>query len=184
MQRRYHDWRTTRRRDATLRAVSRRSRLLLIASLIGWSSMPIHGEDAPLDWTPVASESLEDLRGGFETDGGLQVSFGIERATYINGELVARTSATVRDVGTMTVEEAQALDQAANSVVLIQNGPNNTFDVGAVAAGTTVIQNTLNDQHIVNMTSITADVNSLSTFQAINVQESLQQALNRVMGGR
>lgn len=41
---------------------------------------------------PVAeAERLDTVRGGFTTPAGLQFSFGIERAVYVNGDLVATT---------------------------------------------------------------------------------------------
>lgn len=137
----------------------------------------------PLDEHPLPAERLDELRGGFDA-GELRASFGIERATYVNGELVARISVEIPDIGAISPQQASALDQAMNSIVLIQNGPNNSFDTSAVAAGTTVIQNTLNDQHIVTLTTMSADVNTLAHFQGLNVNESLQQALNRGVGGR
>jgi hypothetical protein len=135
------------------------------------------------EWQPLEADRLDELRGGFDS-GELRASFGIERATYVNGELAVRISVQIPDVGAITPEQAAALDQAINSIVLIQNGPNNSFDASAVAAGTTVIQNTLNDQHIVTLTTMSADVNTLAHFQSLNVNESLQQALNRGVGMR
>lgn len=137
----------------------------------------------PSDWQPLHADRLDELRGGFDT-GELHASFGIDRATYVNGELVARVSVEIADIGAITPEQASALDRAMNSIVLIQNGPNNSFDTSAVAAGTTVIQNTLNDQHIVTLTTLSADVNTLAHFQGLNVNESLQQALSRGVGMR
>jgi hypothetical protein len=137
-----------------------------------------------LDWEPVDSETLDDLRGGFEIVSGLKASFGVERAAYVNGELVAKYSVNIPDIAAMTAEQATALNEAMNSVVLIQNGPDNSFDLADVAPGSTVIQNTLSDQHIVTMTTINADVSSLAVLRDVAAQESLQLALNRVVGAR
>lgn len=69
-------------------------------------------------WTPVGEARLDELRGGFEA-AGLQVSFGIERAVYINGDLVVSTSLTIPDVSRITAEQAgrlaAALQSAANA---------------------------------------------------------------------
>ncbi|WP_439686888.1 Flagellin [Cupriavidus oxalaticus] len=59
-------------------------------------------------WKPVAHEKLDELRGGFEMP-NLQVSFGIERAVYINGALVVATSINIPDVGRITAEQAARL---------------------------------------------------------------------------
>jgi hypothetical protein len=50
-------------------------------------------EPAPPGFGPVAdAERLDQVRGGFTTPHGLQFSFGIERAVYVNGDLVATTT--------------------------------------------------------------------------------------------
>ena len=46
----------------------------------------------------VSEEQLDTMRGGFEAPNGLQVSFGIERAVFINGELVAATRLIVSNL--------------------------------------------------------------------------------------
>lgn len=140
-------------------------------------------ETQTLGWQPIDNRALSELRGGFES-GELRASFGIERATYVNGELVTRINVDIADLGAITTEEATALDRALSSVVLIQNGPNNAFDAASAVAGATIIQNTLDDQHIVTLTTMSVDVNTLATMQGMNVNESLQQALNRGAGMR
>ncbi|NOV27106.1 flagellin [Cupriavidus necator] len=59
-------------------------------------------------WKPVTHEKLDDMRGGFEMP-GLQVSFGIERAVYINGDLVVATSINIPDVSRITADQATRL---------------------------------------------------------------------------
>lgn len=218
-------------------------------------------------WKPVASARLEELRGGFET-GGLQVSFGIERAVYINGNLVVSTSLVIPDVSRITSEQAgrlaAALQSAANAgsvaanalgqagqagqgtstpgsgsasssasagqpgtptstpgtatvaapspppssgtppmpapaviatatgsvttnglLNLIQNGPGNSFNAGALA-GTpaTVIQNSLNNQSIQSLLTIDAGVNTLQAFRAGVAGAALNSALQRAASMR
>ncbi|ALD92226.1 flagellin [Cupriavidus gilardii CR3] len=215
-------------------------------------------------WTPVASARLEELRGGFET-AGLQVSFGIERAVYINGNLVVSTSLVIPDVSRITSEQAgrlaAALQSAANAgsvaanalgqagqgtstpgsgsasssasagqpgtatstpgtatvaapspapssgaptmpapaviatatgsvttnglLNLIQNGPGNSFNAGALA-GTpaTVIQNSLNNQSIQSLLTIDAGVNTLQAFRAGVAGAALNSALQRAASMR
>lgn len=163
-----------------MRSFTRSIRSTCIAALFVAGSVPA----GDLDWQPVAIETLEELRGGFEAPAGIQASFGIERASYVNGELVTKMSVYVPDISKMTVEQATELDHAINSVVLIQNGPNNTFDIGSAAPGATIIQNTLNDQHIVTLTTISADVNTLALYQGLNMQDSMELALGKVAGMR
>lgn len=119
------------------------------------------------------------MRGGFETPTGLKISFGIERAVYINGNLVTTTSLNVSDLSKLSAGAAQAAGLSGASLGLIQNGPGNTFAPGQIAASSvaTVIQNTLNDQKIQGVTLINATVNSLDLIRRANVQSSILNGL-------
>lgn len=134
----------------------------------------------------VLDDALMDgLRGGFETPGGLMLSFGIERLVYINGELLSTTSLNVADLGTLvggSAEAAKALT-VGSTVGLIQNGPNNTFDASMMSSGAfaTVIQNTLNDQTILSVTTINATVNSMDMLQANRIGDSLRNTVNSAL---
>lgn len=167
-----------------LRCVGRMARGALPLFAILVCAQAQSEESLGKDWVAVTSERLDGLRGGFETPRGLQVAFGIQRAIYANGRLIARTGIHIADISKMTTKQAAALDRAANSAQLVQNGPNNRFNIGGLAPGSTVIQNTLNDQQIAALTTITAKVNTLPSFQGLNMQESLQRALNQVAGVR
>ncbi|MBY4896792.1 flagellin [Cupriavidus sp. AU9028] len=93
---------------------------------------PLTGQDLPsardamAHWQPVDSERLDALRGGFET-GGLQVSFGISRAVYVNGDLVVSTSLVIPDVSRITSEQAARLASALQNTA--------TAGANAAAAG-------------------------------------------------
>ncbi|WER49598.1 flagellin [Cupriavidus sp. WKF15] len=217
-------------------------------------------------WKPVAREQLEEMRGGFDA-GGLQVSFGIERAVYINGALVVATSLNIPDVGRITTDQAarlastlgpsivSAVQGATNSSVaaaagagasadgsagsagatatasaagassssagspgasslatgaagasgspvttiatstgqvitngamtIIQNGPGNTANVGALAGSAgTVIQNSLNNQSIRSVMTIDAGVNTLQAFRSQLANTALNSALLRAASMR
>ena len=125
--------------------------------------------------------ALDKVRGGFETSSGLKISFGIERAVYINGALVTTTSLNLSDLGKVTGGAGLAAAAVAGSsnLTLIQNGPGNTFVTGPVSAATvgTIVQNTLNDQKIQSVTAINATVNSLQVVRAQNFQSTLRGAL-------
>ncbi len=68
-------------------------------------------------WKPVAHEKLDDMRGGFEVP-GLQVSFGIERAVYINGNLVVATSINIPDVSRITADQAARLASSLGPAIV------------------------------------------------------------------
>jgi hypothetical protein len=129
----------------------------------------------------INERGLDKVRGGFDAGNGLQISFGIERAVYINGSLVTTTTFNVSDLGKVAGGQPAASSAVATSgnLTLIQNGTGNTFVTGALSPATlgTVIQNTLNDQKIQNVTSINATVNSLQMVKASNFEASMRGAL-------
>lgn len=131
-------------------------------------------------WGNAASDNqLGVVRGGFDAGSGLVVSFGIERAVYVDGDLVTSTRLDIPDIGQTSVEQAAALAAAASTVSIVRNGPGNTLDPAALAQSTagTVVQNSLNDQHIQTLTTLNTTVNSLALFKALNLQDTLQTAL-------
>lgn len=125
---------------------------------------------------PVSDQALDEVRGGFETPANLRASLSLTRAAYVNGELVANLSVKIPDIGNMTSEQASQLGDTAG-MLLIQNGPNNAFNVADLGPASTVVQNTLNDQHLLTLTTIGVEVNSLGAFREINFQDSLRESL-------
>jgi|GEM_PF-506181 len=127
----------------------------------------------------LADARLGEMRGGFETDGGLRISFGIERAVYINGNLVTSTSLNVADLSKLTAGQVQSLGPDRSMLGIIQSGSNNAFSAGQLGSSSvgTVIQNTLNDQRIQGITQINATVNSLDLIRRTNIQQNIQSAL-------
>lgn len=127
---------------------------------------------------PVAvnDAELDAMRGGFTTPDGLKVAFGIERAVYVNGSLVTSTSLNVTAAGATGAPAAVA---SGGALALVQNGSGNAFLSGTVPPGSmgTVIQNTLNDQKIQNLTVINATVNSLQVLRDMNLQSALRSAV-------
>jgi hypothetical protein len=133
----------------------------------------------------VASNLLDDYRGGFVTDNGLAVTLGIERIVTINGNLAERSELNLGDLGRLTSGQSTLSADTAAQVRLIQNG-GGTFNVqmGDTTLGGTVIQNSLNNQLINNQTIINASVNARGLLQAMNFQSSLANALNTAATGR
>ena len=61
------------------------------AGMDSMDTNPVHA------WHAVSEDKLDDMRGGFDVPAlaGLHISFGIDRAVYVNGDLVASASVTV-----------------------------------------------------------------------------------------
>lgn len=149
------------------------------------ATLPVAGHDTKDQWLAAVSDTnLDQMRGGFDTGSGLLVSFGIQRAVYINGNLVTTTSFNIPDVSKVTSTEAAMLGSTIGTTNVVQNGPGNTIQPGALsqAVAATVIQNSLNNQNIQNLTIIDTTTNSLGMLKSMNSQSTLRDALsNSVM---
>jgi hypothetical protein len=163
-------------------------RLALLAGLLG-CVVAVHAQSAPTLQRvagfgfPVSNERLDGVRGGFDLD-GLQVSLGIERAVYIDGNLVTYASVNIPDLAHITTQQAMALANAL-STVNVQNGPGNTFNPSGISSNTTaatVIQNTLNNQTIRNLTTLNVGVNTLNAFNNAGLQQAIQAVQAQALG--
>jgi hypothetical protein len=130
-------------------------------------------------WTAVSPAVLDSARGGFSVGPGLVLSFGLERLVSLNGDVVARTSVQLPDIGRLTADQMRQTRAALSAVNLIQAGRDNIYVQPAAAqmAGATVIQNSLDGQAIRSQTVINASVNSLALLQALRLERSLTEAL-------
>ena len=169
----------------------RRTRELLHVGLwlamAGYGMPAAAGEEIPAaDWEPVDAEQLDQVRGGFTTGSGLEMSLGIERLVLVNGAIVAHTNIELSDLNNVSAEQARLTSEALSSVKLIQNGGDNIYHAGASdhVLGATVIQNSLNDQLIASQTVISCTLNSASLLKTLNFQGSLSDALARAAGPR
>lgn len=148
------------------------------------SSMLAMGDESALTGSVAVPETaLEDLRGGFDIPANLHASLQIERVVIANGEQIAHLAADVRDIGHMSVADAESLAHAAGTLV-IQGGPNNAFQLMELGPTATVIQNTLNDQQLVAVTTLGVQVNSLAAYREMLFQDGLRDGLGGVTGVR
>lgn len=140
----------------------------------------------PEEWTAVSEKQLDAQRGGFDVGAGLAVSFGLVRSVMVNGEIIHQTSFTLPDIGQITADQARLASTAIAESGLIQIGPQNFVDAGALSGSLTgtVIQNSLNDQQIQSLTVINTDVNSMGLLKGINTQMVLSDALLGALGNR
>ena len=132
----------------------------------------------------VADATLDQVRGGYSDAQGLRATFGIERATYINGNLVASGSVNIQDLRNITTAQAETLRSVLSGFNLVQNGPGNVAPAAGTVTAGTLIQNTLSDQTIVNRTVLSATTNSLQFLRAANAQTTLRDALTVPLGPR
>lgn len=126
-------------------------------------------------WVAVDPARLDEMRGGFITGDGMALSFGIERAVFVNGELLATTRVQIPDVARMNPQQAQALADF-NKGMVVQVGSGNTFERAGDLNGI-LIQNTLDGQDIRALTTVNVGVDTLGAFQDLNAQTSLHNAM-------
>jgi len=131
-------------------------------------------------WKPVESPVLAAMRGGFIGPSGLEISLGIERLVTLNGAVVSRMHVAIPDIGRLGATEARVAAQALSAINLVRNG---TDTIGASPAlttpGATLIQNSMNGQHIDSRTVINSSVNTLGLLTSLNFQGSLGDAIAR-----
>lgn len=143
--------------------------------------------DSGFEDCPMLSDSeLDELRGGFEVASGgslpLSFTFGIERATFVNGQLVSTTTIAIPTFPLpQNAVAASAMDFSPINV--IQNGSGNVFSLQNLqnlpASVMTVIQNSLDNQVIGNLTVINASITSRDFLRSLAVQEALNQMVFR-----
>ena len=136
-------------------------------------------------WWAVGDQKLSQLRGGFDLGAGLFVSFGISRAVYINDQLVTTTSFQTNGLDKLAqVQFAELARQlSTQQQVVVQNGPRNTVDTGALTLPlATYIQNTLNNQTIRTETVIQATTNGAALLRNMNLQSTISDAVNQSIG--
>lgn len=129
--------------------------------------------------TVVDDERLDQMRGGFEIELGLKLSFGFERVSYINGSLVSTQTVNLPELSLAAHDRllAETLIKAAD-IGLIQNGSGNSFTLdGTTLLNGTVIQNAVDNQRIETRTVIDSTVNSLQLLRAINLRSALQDGI-------
>ena len=121
-------------------------------------------------WPALSVEELDGQRGGFVTDGGMTISFGIEHMVLIDGALQVAGSLNLAQLGGTT----------SGSLNLIQSGPGNSFNASNLPTGiATFIQNTLDQLTIQNLTMINATVSNLDLARIGQMVGSLNQQLVR-----
>lgn len=151
---------------------------LLVGAAADAAAAAIVEDDALAGLVAVDEHRLDRMRGGFELDLGLKLSFGIERVTYINGALVTSQSVSVADLQAATGGQLADALARAGGMGLIQNGAGNsyTLNTNANLVGN-VIQNSADNQKIVTRTIINSTVNSLQLLRAMNLQSAVQDGI-------
>lgn len=157
-------------------------KIALLLAIVMSATSTAYGDWAECrDCSSLAAQDLELIRGGYQTGDGLEVSFGIEKAVFINGILQATSTLNVPLLGG---ESSQALsgNVLADRTMTIQKGAGNSIDMAGGREGLfTFIQNSLDFAAIKNVTRIDATVNVLNTYRNMNLRSLINEQLINAM---
>lgn len=160
---------------------------VLLVAWLPW--LPVFGADE-LTTSKVATEQeLSVMRGGFITNEGLMVSFGIERAIYVNGVLDTASNFIISSIdNNSALKYSTSAFSGENAVKVVQIGPagSNTFSPANITGnllpgGFTVIQNSLDNQFVNNTTIFNASVTNSNLFREMNLTSLISQQMIRAV---
>jgi len=128
----------------------------------------------------VPLQELDAARGGYQAGKDLMFSFGVEKATYLNGVLQATSSLNLLQ----PVGAAAEGSQTPFPGTLIQVGKPGDLNKNFSAISPDgfrgiILQNSLDKQWITNVTKISVGLNVLGAFRENNLSSILNQQLIR-----
>lgn len=128
----------------------------------------------------ASNEELDQMRGTFGINTGnsqVLLSLGFQQVTFINGILAAMTTLNPPQISS---DAPIPLQQNSIPTQIIQNGPGNIYipPSSLPANVTTLIQNSLSNQLIQNMTIINATVASSQLLRSMTISATMHQALS------
>ncbi|MGA8752403.1 hypothetical protein [Candidatus Deferrimicrobium sp.] len=153
--------------------------LAFAAVMALWGPSPARAETDVLGGVEIVSaEELDAARGGYKAGTDLMFSFGIEKAVYVNGVLEATSSLNLMQAG----GAGSQLSQVPFPGTLIQLGMPGDPGIGINSSAISpdsfrgiILQNSLNNQWITNVTKISVGLNVLGAYRENNLSAILSQ---------
>lgn len=155
---------------------------VLLQIAIAAASPVSAGSDPFAEMQGVNDQELEGMRGGYVPAVGVEISFGIENAVFVDGILQA-----------LTILNSSPMDNAIQPQMVVQTtGMFSSSGIDIVRSGlsmpaidadairsqlVTVVQNSEDYKIIDNITMINASVSSRGFFREMNFLASLQHQL-------
>jgi hypothetical protein len=156
--------------------------------LIAFIAAPAVAQDGP----PLDATELKREVGGFQTPGGLEIGFGAEVRTYVDGKLALQTHLTWTDKGavrTTSNAKGEEISGATGAGINIGGAPGAGLFVPGDNGGTVVLHgldsdqisglvfNTADNRDIRQEVNVTLNVPDLSQFQKDVVGQKLDLRL-------
>lgn len=120
--------------------------------------------DPLVEFMPLSQEEMAGLRGGFMTADGIEITIGYEQAAFINGILQTKLAL---DISRLDHRNAAKLASDIQPIRIIQSGEGNLAPAPAlslpVAGYLTLLQNSLDNQTLHNLTVLNIDIKNLPT---------------------
>lgn len=141
----------------------------LALCLIALIAAPVVAPAAAQEGPPLDTVELEREVGGFQTPTGLEIGFGAEVRTYVDGKLALQTRLTWTDTGavqTTTAADGGDVSGAAGAGINIGGAPGTGLFVPGDNGGTVVLHG-LDSNHISGLVFNTADNREIR--QEVNV---------------
>jgi len=139
------------------------------------AAAPVSGQvltelDGLDDREVVSDQELDGTRGGYVTNDGLEILFGIQQAVFVDSRLQAVSpqrvlSATGKAISLSSLERFQAITGSGTGT--IQAGSS------TIVLPQTIIQNALNGVSIDAVTVINTAVMNLSVVRSMNISSML-----------
>jgi hypothetical protein len=139
--------------------------LILFQTMV-WAAFPVPAGAnlfTELQADIVIDQELESMRGGFTFANGLEVTFGVEQAVFIDGILQVTSNFNTSPITSILPQQLANFSTTAMSADAITSQVN------------TVIQNSQDQRVIDNITQINAAVTILGLYRQLNVLDSLRQ---------
>jgi len=154
---------------------------MLLSLVLALASPVLAGPEALNELQAVNDRELDSMRGGYMSSAGLEITFGIETAVFIDGILQAIT--TFNSISpVVNLPDSRVIGQNTG-LISTSGGPLgqsglSSMDAEAVSSHLfTIVQNSQDHKIINTITQINATVSSLSLYRQNNFMSSLQQQL-------
>jgi hypothetical protein len=158
------------------------STALLLGMLYQGGGLPASaGQYVFADRHAASNRVLDDMCGGFVTDGGLQFSLGITKAVLVDGVLEAISTLNIPNItsaGNSKLAAQQNTNQLNAVSSVVQNpGTSNAYTLVQNMGNGALIQNSANGKYIQDMSIVNMTTNSASIFRQMNIMSDMNQQL-------
>lgn len=155
---------------------------MFLPLVLALASTVLAGPEALNELQAINDRELDSMRGGYTSSVGLEITFGIETAVFIDGILQAIT--TFNSLSPVfNLPASRVIGQNTGLISTSSGGPLVQRDLSLMDAEAvnsrlfTIVQNSQDHKIINTITQINATVSSLDLYRQSNFMSSLQQRL-------